>query len=266
VKFPCGGHELDWEERGEGRPILLVHGLTTDRRIMAAACDETIDRAGRFRRIYLDLPGHGASRGNPELASADHLTELLALFLGHVAPNDEVPVVAYAYGAYLALALPALRAIGGLFLFCPVVEADFGKRTVAARRVASEEPDLPFSDDPRERDAFLEVAVHQSRSVLAEFQQLVHPANVAVDANVVAAIRARYAHARPYAHAWREFAQPVAIVCGRDDHWVGFSDALAPARAFPHSSYAVVADCGQLLPLEKPLALRVQLADWLTRL
>ncbi len=269
--FPVDGHAIDYEVRlpsetrspAEGRDVLLVHGLTTDRRILVEACDEVLARAG-LRRIYLDLPGHGASRGNPGRAGADDLVDALAAFVRATCAQPPL-VVAYAFGAYLAQGLVPLVELSGLCLLCPVVEADFGKRTTPPRFIAAHDEELPFSGDEREPPAFLEVAVRQTREVLARFQAVVHPANAAIDGDVVGAVRARYAMARPYAHALPAFERPVAIACGRHDHWVGFEDACRLARMLPRSSLTVVPDCGQLLPLEAPDAVRAVLVEWLAR-
>ena len=45
--------------RGSGRPVLLIHGWQGDHRYMQADVDALFEAAGGWRRIYLDLPGHG---------------------------------------------------------------------------------------------------------------------------------------------------------------------------------------------------------------
>ncbi len=265
MQFETDGHVIDWEERGEGRPLLLMHGLTTDRRILVEACEPTLAQTPGWRRIYFDLPGHGASKGNGARGSADALVEGLAAFARHVAGETPPCLLGYAYGGYLAQGLVRELPLAGLCLVCPVVEPDFGRRRVPTRRVAARDENLPFSDDVREREAFVEVAVHQTAAALAKFQQVVHPANIAVDPAFIERVRYRYAMARPYADRLHQFDKPVAIACGRDDHWVGFEDALFIARACRRASYLVVGDTGHLLPLEAPTVFAHFLADWLAR-
>jgi pimeloyl-ACP methyl ester carboxylesterase len=218
-----------------------------------------------WRRIYIDLPGHGGSTGDPEHASADELVLVLAALVRELV-RDEVPALfGYSYGGYLAQGLVRELDLSGLFLACPTVEPDFGKRTVPPRRVAVREEELLFSDDPREREAFEEVAVIQTRAALELFQRVVHPANIATDQTLLAATRARYVQSRPFYPALQAFDRPVGIVCGRDDHWVGFEDALRLVRAFRRVSYAVVPDCGHLLPFEATAQFRALFSDWLAR-
>jgi pimeloyl-ACP methyl ester carboxylesterase len=262
--FELDGHAIDYEVRGEGRTIVLVHGLTTDRRVMIEAFEPALARDG-FRRVYLDLPGHGASKGNVQRASADFLVEALVTFVQKIAPDEKPLALGYSYGGYLVQGLLRDVPLGGLALVCPVVEPDFGRRDVPSRRVVAREENLPFSDDVREREAFVEIAVHQTRATLELFQRVVHPANIAADPEFVGRVRYRYAMARLHAQALAAFDAPVAIACGRDDHWVGFADALALARLLRRASYLAVPDAGHLAPLEAPSLVRALLADWLDR-
>jgi pimeloyl-ACP methyl ester carboxylesterase len=265
MRFEVDGHSIDYEVRGDGRPIVLLHGLTTDRRILIEACEPLFADGKPWKRYYLDLPGHGASKGSAQRASADGLVEAVAKLMLAEFPSEKPLLVGYSYGGYLAQGIAREVPLGGLALVCPVVEPDFARRRVPPKRVVARDADLPFSDDVREREAFVEIAVHQTRAVLEKFQRVVHPANIAVDQEIVGAVRYRYAQGRTFAGSLSQLEGPVAIVCGRDDHWVGFEDAIEVARLCRRSSYRVVADCGQLLPLEAPGALEAELADWLTR-
>jgi pimeloyl-ACP methyl ester carboxylesterase len=262
-------HEL----RGEGPTAVFVHGLTVDRRVMIESFDQLFADAG-VRRLYVDLPGHGDSKGDAAQASADaFVDELATLVRATLAPAAkgagelEAPlVVGYSYGGYLAQAL--VRELGGargLLLVCPVVEPDFARRTQPPRRVAVHDPELPYSADPREREAFAEVAVQMTRPVLDRFQRAVHPANIAADVAVVQAMRARYAMSRPIGDALSRLDAPATVVCGRDDHWAGWQDAVPLVAQLKHPHFVVLPDCGHLLPFEQPLAFSQAVRDFLAR-
>ena len=277
---------MEHELRGDGPTAVLVHGLTVDRRVMIEAFDELLAAAG-LRRLYVDLPGHGASSGDATRASADDLVDELASLVravlepasagepgsrpqaGSVSEASllEAPIViGYSYGGYLAQAL--VRELGGargLLLVCPVVEPDFARRTQPARRIAAHDPELAYSSDPREREAFAEVAVQMTRPVLERFQRAVHPANIAADATVVTAVRARYALSRPIGDALARLDAPSTIVCGRDDHWAGWQDAVPLVAQLKRPHFVVLPDCGHLLPFEQPRAFAQAVRDFLAR-
>lgn len=262
---------MEHEARGEGPTAVLVHGLTVDRRVMIDAFDELFAAAG-VRRLYVDLPGHGASKGDAATASADafvaELAELVRATLPAARAGElEAPiVVGYSYGGYLAQGL--VRELGGargLLLVCPVVEPDFARRAQPPRRIAAHAPNLPFSADPREREAFEEVAVQMTPPVLERFARAVHPANIAADAAVVTAVRARYALSRPLGDALARLDAPSTIVCGRDDHWAGWRDAATLVAQLRHPHFVVLPDCGHLLPFEQPALFAQAVRDFLAR-
>ena len=264
---------IEHELRGEGPTAVFVHGLTVDRRVMIEAFDALFADAG-VRRLYVDLPGHGASAGDPARASADaFVDELAALVRMTLAPSPGRPgeleaplVVGYSYGGYLAQGL--LRELGGargLLLVCPIVEPDFSRRTQPPRRVAAHDPDLAYSADPREREAFAEVAVQMTAPVLERFRRAVHPANIAADAAVVTAVRAHYALSRPIGDALLRLDAPSTIVCGRDDHWAGWQDAVPLVAQLRRPHFVVLPDCGHLLPFEQPRAFAQAVRDFLAR-
>ena len=263
---------MEHELRGEGPTAVLVHGLTVDRRVMIEAFDELLAAAG-VRRLYVDLPGHGASTGDAAHASADDFVdELAALVRGRARRRRARASSRRRWSSATRTAATWRRALvrelggaRGLMLVCPVVEPDFARRTQPTRRIAVHDPELVYSADPREREAFAEVAVQMTRPVLERFQRVVHPANIAADAAVVAAVRARYALSRPIGDALSRLDAPSTIVCGRDDHWAGWQDAVPLVAQLARPHFVVLPDCGHLLPFEQPLAFAQAVRDFLAR-
>jgi 2-succinyl-6-hydroxy-2,4-cyclohexadiene-1-carboxylate synthase len=132
------GLRIDWAvtQRGEGRPLLLLHGFTG----AASSWAEHLDVLSEDHRVLaVDLPGHGRTPATARAAmtveaTADGLTVLLR-DLGAV-PAD---VLGYSLGARIALRLvvdhPAT--VGRLVLESPSAGiADPAER--AARRAADE--------------------------------------------------------------------------------------------------------------------------------
>ena len=60
---------IDWEEHGDGRPILFLHGWTMNRRLEIADYEPIFAARHGWRRIYPDLPGMGQSVAKAGLAS-----------------------------------------------------------------------------------------------------------------------------------------------------------------------------------------------------
>jgi pimeloyl-ACP methyl ester carboxylesterase len=270
MKLSVWPHEIDYEVRGEGRPLLCVHGVTGSRQVMIDTCEPALDGVTGWQRIYVDLPGHGASTGDPAAVSADDLVHALVRFTAEVVTPaakqaDRAPCLyAYSYGGYLAQGL--IRDVpgwGGAFLLCPVVEPDFARRRVPPQRTIGGE-DLTYADD-LQKQFFTEVAVLRAPGVLERFTASIHPANLAVNRVIVDAARARYVMSRLTWQSLRELDKPVSIVCGRDDHWVGYEDQVTLVRAMSRAELSVVADAGHLLPLEAPDRFRSLFRRWMKR-
>lgn len=101
---------LPYDDRGSGRPLVFVHGLTFSRATWLPIVERL---APRFRCIAIDLPGHGEStdrrRALPAVAEAVH-ERLEALGVGGVV------VVGHSMGAAVAVHLAARRAVAGVVL------------------------------------------------------------------------------------------------------------------------------------------------------
>jgi pimeloyl-ACP methyl ester carboxylesterase len=266
VRFTVGGHEIDYETRGEGRTLFFVHGLAADRMVLVESCEPVFAGEGGlsgWRRVYLDLPGHGASTANRNAMSADDLCASLAALL-HEVGGERPCLLGHSYGGYLAQGMLRLcPGLSGLLLANPVVEPDFGKRRVPPARIAARADDLVL--DPDDQADFGGESVLQTPAMLELFRRVVRPGHLACDREALAATRARYLISRPLFASFAAFAAPVSIIAGHNDAWVGFEDALPLVRTFPDCRFAVVPKSGHLMPLETPAEFRRELTDWLRR-
>ncbi len=258
------GQEIEIEERGEGRAILFLHGLTTDRRLLLDACEPVLDRPG-LRRLYVDLPGHGESTANLVGASADGLVAALRQVVRQL-PDQRAAIVAHSYGAYLALGLARdLASLEGLFLINPIVHPDLAWRRLPLQRFAVVEEGLEFTDE-QERQTFDAEACVYTREMLERFRRVVDPAHRKAHRFFVEMVRSRYALSSPVGGALASFDRPVHVLCGQNDYWAGFEDPAGLARIFPRCDLRVISGCGHLLPLEKPAELAASLDEWLRAL
>jgi pimeloyl-ACP methyl ester carboxylesterase len=108
-----GGLAADFEGEADGRPpLVLLHGLTFDRRMWRPALDE-LRAVGDSRHVLsLDLPGHGQSPKRPSY----RMIEVVAAVAGAVrAAGFERPVmVGHAHGAAIATAYAAMHPTSGV--------------------------------------------------------------------------------------------------------------------------------------------------------
>ncbi|MGY4644711.1 alpha/beta fold hydrolase [Cellulomonas sp. URHB0016] len=248
--------------RGDGPPVVLVHGFGLDHRSMTPL-DATLAAAGR-RRVYVDLPGSGRSAAVPASSSDDMLDALTALVDGELG-TEPFAVVGSSYGGLLARALAVRRSdqVTGLALLCPVVGADV--RDVPPPHVAVEDPALLASLDPAEAAQFAYMAVVESPATWALFRDHVLPGMRDADPATLAEVRSRYALSHEPESEGRTFDRPTLVVTGRHDHVVGYQDAMRLLPHYPRATFAVLDDAGHNAYLEQPVVVAALLTEWLDR-
>ena len=112
---------------GAGRPVLLVHGTTSDH----STFDELVPHLENRRRVYrYDRRGRGLSGDGPpgepyrlELESAD-----LAAVVGHVVTAEGAPVdvISHSFGAYVAMGAAAGQSqVRSLVAYSPGFGAEY---------------------------------------------------------------------------------------------------------------------------------------------
>ena len=56
---------VHYEMLGEGRPLVVLHGAAGDHRLVAAQIEPLFKHRVGWKRIYPNLPGHGATPAQP---------------------------------------------------------------------------------------------------------------------------------------------------------------------------------------------------------
>ena len=97
--------EIYYEDIGEGKPILLIHGFTLDHRVMSGCMEPIFTLRDGWRRIYIDLPGMGLTKNYNEISSSDDMLNTLTDFIEAVLPNQEYIIAGESYGGYIASGL-----------------------------------------------------------------------------------------------------------------------------------------------------------------
>ena len=97
----AGGHRIAFEQRGDGPPVVLLHGYVGDRRTWRRQLEELSDE---FTVVAWDAPGFGGSSDPPSSFTLAGFADALAAFiraLGLGRPH----VVGLSFGSGLAIEL-----------------------------------------------------------------------------------------------------------------------------------------------------------------
>ncbi|KAK5114631.1 hypothetical protein LTR62_002204 [Meristemomyces frigidus] len=271
----------------DGQPILFIHGWTLNGTAEAHDFEPVFssnliprpspEKRG-YRRLYVDLPGHGAS---PSAASCgttdldDMLTALSRFVETEILPARFLVVGTSAGGLFArAVAMRFEGFVSGLLLRVPVVETRDKDRDVDAFVAVIEDSAVLERWVPAGLKGYVgEVAVQTVGYVqraVERAEKVVRPAVEAADQGGLDAIRGddeRYCLRGPLHSAARPFKRPTLIIAGRQDSVVGWRDAWGLTSAYPRASFVVMDRAGHGLPVgegEEGL-FRALVGEWLGR-
>jgi len=262
------GIPIAWEVRGEGRPILLIHGWSADRDYMLADLEPIFDEHPGWQRIYFDLPGHGATPAPEWLSTQDEMLSIVRAFIDVVLPEGPFAIAGSSYGGHIALGL--VRSIPGRLsgagLLVPAVPAPDGTLDVADAVVLFEDTSI-FEGLAPDEEWMRDTLVVQERWMVDEIRVHDMPAYRRADYGFLARLETHLLPSGAAARPGPPFDRPSLILSGRQDSTVGYRAAWALLDEFPRATYAVLDMAGhQLGRIERPGPFRALVGDWLERL
>jgi len=239
--------EFRWLERGEGEPIVLLHGLMGTMRHW----EDTLESLAPVgRAIALSLPILESDM--PEI-SIEGVARYVARFLDAL----EIPravVGGNSLGGHVALALTLdhPERVSGLILT--------GSSGLFERSFTRGVPHRPTTEYVREK---MEEVFFDARFVTPEWVESVRRI-VTTPASALRVLRfARAAKRHNIEERLRDVAPPALLVWGRDDRITPPDVAERFHRLLPESSLFFLPQCGHAPMLEQPDAFNEVVAEWL---
>src|SRR5262245_12369924 len=115
-------------ERGSGTPLVLLHGFAVDHRLLLPL-DPAIEASGTWRRISLDLPGHGASPAG-DLSCAEEVVAAVEAEIRRRVGGEPFAILGSSFGGMIArrVAHDLRDQVLGLAALVPVFVADLDAR------------------------------------------------------------------------------------------------------------------------------------------
>jgi pimeloyl-ACP methyl ester carboxylesterase len=261
---------VHYEMLGEGRPIIMLHGWSVDHRHMVSDLEPVFGHRDGWKRIYLDLPGHGLTPGKDWITNQDKILDVILDFIDNVIPGQRFVVGGVSAGAYLARGVVHHRSasIDGLLLTVPVIVADDTKRHVPTHVTLVADSALVSKLEPDEAEGLFQSAVVQSRKVVDYIRTNFSSANEIGDQVFQAKIRE---HAENYAFSFdvdalpKPCPAPTLIVTGRQDSVAGYRDAWEILDNYPRGTFAVLDRSGHFVPFEQEDLFHALVGEWLDR-
>jgi pimeloyl-ACP methyl ester carboxylesterase len=262
------GLPVNYEDVGDGRPVVFLHGGGTDHRLMTVAFEPVFDGRAGWRRIYPDLPGMGRTPAADWIEGEDDMLAVVEGFVDAVVPgNEQVALVGASYGGYLALGFVHRRPekLDGLALVAPAYRSEGAADRLPAHQVFARDDALVASLAEDERP-WLGRSVVQVAETLEFFRAGVMPGLRLADFAFLDRLEAGPNLSTDVtAPLPAPFPAPTLILAGRQDSVVGWADAIPLLDSFPRATYAVLDRAGHGVRAEQNVLFQALVAEWLDR-
>jgi len=256
------GITVHYEVFGQGRPILMLHGMPLDRTQMVYEMERHFTSRSGWRRIYLDMPGHGKTLGARWVTCTDQMLDVVEGFVDKVIQGERFAIAATSYGAYIAQGLVYRRgeAIDGVLLNVPVTIADRTKRLLPPRVVL--EKDKVISDRAKaENNDWLELAAVVQNQETLDYARALQGCRA--DEKFLDTVR--YGFSFDVNRLPQPFPAPALLILGREDHIVGYRDAWNILENYPRASFAILDRAGHMVLREQSAVCATLFQEWLDR-
>lgn len=246
--------------RGDGPPLLLVHGFPLDHSMWSAQID---DLAKWYTVIAPDLRGFGQSEIVDGPVTMQTYADDLAALLDAMGITDPVHLCGLSMGGYIAWAFVEQHRnrLASLILCDTRATADNEAarktRELTAQRVLREGPDFLASDLIDK--LFVKSTREQRPEIIEQTKQVIrstHPTTIAAASRAMAA--------RPdVTDRLPSIDLPTLIIVGEHDAISPPSEMHEIADALPHATFVEIKDAGHMAPLERPEPVNAAIENFL---
>jgi pimeloyl-ACP methyl ester carboxylesterase len=258
-------HTIKYLSYGEGHPIIIMHGGgPNDHQYMQSDFEPLFETRKGWRRIYIDLPGHGQTLWPDWVTSHDQILDLLCDFIDQVIPGEKFTLAGLSWGGELSLGIVNRRVneIEGLYLSVPAVNAERSERNRPEDVTLVENPE--FVAGLQEDEMWIaDIITVQEPSYLERLRREIF--TVARNNRKNGGNREITEQRLTYDVNKIYLDKPTLILTGRQDGVVGYRDAWDLIENFPRATFAVLDRASHFLSVEQNALMKALLGEWLDR-
>ncbi|WP_394921269.1 alpha/beta fold hydrolase [uncultured Robinsoniella sp.] len=262
------GIQVHYEVRGEGKPVIMLHGCGCDYRLMSGCMEPVFQGHQGYQRIYIDLPGMGETNAPLSAGSSDQILETLIAFIKKMTKGSFL-IAGESYGGYLARGIVTrlYKDIDGLLMICPVIVPKHSKRNVPEKAALMYDEEFLRGLSQEEREAYCGYAVVANQDVYQRFRDDILPGLKMADTPFIETLQNNYAFSWDIDRISRElkFEKPVLLLAGRQDNCVGYEDLWNIMGDYPRGTFAVLDMAGHNLQIEQPGLFHSLVKEWIQR-
>jgi len=269
--FQNGDHCIHYITRGDsgGLPIFILHAMGTDHRAMEAWLEPVFEQTKGFRRIYVDLPGHGGSRvGESGLHHSDEILDLLLSFVDYATEGSPFALLGKSFGGYMAQGIYGKRTnlVKGLALLVTPMH-QITERHLPAKTVLVQEEGLLNGIPEDIALSFDTLMTVQTKEHLTRFLEEIQPGRTLADrAFLTSKWRTEgYFFSEDPLGGQQSNDLPALFLFGRQDAICGYEDQKPLLELFPRGTWAVLEGAGHMIDMEQRPLVQALVAEWLAR-
>lgn len=258
---------VSYEQFGEGRPLLLLHGMPLDHRHVVNDFEPLFRERTGWKRIYPDMPGMGKTPGPDWVTNQDQILDILLAFIDAVIPEQRFSLAGASYGAYMAQGVIYSRPhmVDGVLFLVPMVHMEWEDRAVPSQVILVEDEALLSELEADNARKLRQLAVVQSRDLLEHFRKNLVPALDIADREFLGKLGERFLFSFDVNNLPQPFEKPALFLTGRQDSFVGYRDSWNVLENYPRASFVVLDRAGHALGVEQKGLFGALAEDWLDR-
>lgn len=245
---------LYYEEIGDGIPFLLIHGWAIDHSFIEKCMEPIfaqIDRA--YRRIYVDLPGMGASTPG-FVKNGDGMIEVLSAFMDSIAPGERFYLAGNSFGTVVcrALAAKCTDKVLGMLLIAPAFDHKIEGASKGIYAIDREFIDTLAED---ERRTFMQMNANLTKETWERYREYVLPSIRTNEDNdyMRSKLKGSFSFDINKMLIKNHFNQPVLLLTAKYDLAVGYKEQYKWLDIFQKASYFVIDGAGHNMHIDQPV-------------
>ena len=235
---------------------------------MVETLEPVFEATNGWKRVYVDMPGHGLSPPQDDIESQDGLLAAVMRFAEETLPEGTFGIIGESRGSYIARGFVHVvpDRISGVALLVPGGSPSADPARLPAH--ATMEPDPTMVPELAEGDVgyFENIMVVQRRDILDKWRRSAAPARQLWSADQESRVGAAFDFSFHTKGETCQFDGPSLIIAGRQDRMSGHLDSVDLLPEFTRASLAVLDASGHGLAWERPELVSSLVADWLKRL
>ncbi len=267
MKVKINNLDVNFQVYGEGTPILLIHGYTLDLRSMTGSFEPVFESTSGWKRIYLDLPGMGASEANDQVNTSDDMLTIVIAFIKKMIPDEMFAIAGLSYGGYLAKGLMQhfFERVCGIAFVVPAVYFEIDKREVPEFRVFQRDTHFLDKLDEDNSAGFKGICTIQNKKTWNLYYEQIISGVTCCNQEVINRILNtefdQHDKTLPI-----PFEKPALFILGRNDSTVGYKDSWKLYESYPRGTFVVLDRSGHCPQIDQQKMFRFLIQDWLERI